>query len=1006
MVIDRRTAEKYRPGRYPHFLNWPANRDIFKNPPDDFRPAAYWFWSREVNTEDFRSKLQEMRDAGLVSFWIQPRLGYPIEKYLSEEYFVQYRAALDIAAELDMYVGIYDDYNWITGHCGGRTVKGHDEFRESQIFWVEVPLENGLPQGPVEISGIKNLLAMGHKEAMPWLYEGGEYCWGEWKLLRAFTYERDQQILCNTVKNVTGQISLDSVENNNCKFTAEGSFNKEATHLMVVASARCLSSRMIDYLSYGAVKRFIEVGYDPYYENLQDYWDMIWAMFIDEPYTGLYRWDQMTGDLGTALMYNEDFLQEFQKNRGYDILDRFYALIFPAGSKTDRWRSQFYESYAERVQRTFFAQLRAWCNEHGVRLVGHELMTQLNGHWGFTTTSGFDVVANFGADYFGMGRFKDTSVTDSGSFDKNLSAKLASSIAHVLGKNGSMLEQYTPGFETDKDAPSARGDWNVSAHMVKHQMDFYALQGLSQFLWHGYFQSNDTTEDNRALYSQRFDFPPGINYEPWFRYFNNMAQRNARLAYFLSLGKHKAPAAVLYPLRTYWSKGRAHLFSREGAFLNENLNRLQCDYDLVDEENLLEAEIEDGALVLRDERYELLVLPAVSTLQDERVVEKIEDFARAGGAILFSGGLPNATQAGGQDESISKRLRDLVGGRVVYLETPLSEMEDGLAVLDSVLTNLGVRSLHIMANDVREWGTFYCLREDSHGYYLGILSDGAEEKAIQVVLPDVWGLPELWDIDTGETSPWVQHEQTKEGLVISLTLPPWGVGCLRIKKGCSGLQLSTNGKVVRSEQQAAGEWIISLEVEDNQACSAALRNLPSDSVLSIIELGKEIPVDLIYDKDTVQFQIPHRKLPDGVSASSSWDLVTEDGRTLAVSSDCGWEKQGLSDYSGGATYSQIINIPEELVCEHLRLVPSSVYHTMEVKLNGEEQGVRAWPPYELPIGNVKPGMNKVEVFVTNTAGNAMYDGTHYDVEPKALSGIVGPVRLKPYRLITLKISNP
>ena len=84
-------------------------------------------------------------------------------------------------------------------------------------------------------------------------------------------------------------------------------------------------------------------------------------------------------------------------------------------------------------------------------------------------------------------------------------------------------------------------------------MDFYAIQGLTQFLWHGYFKATMWWGGHRSLF-KRFDFPPGINYEPWFRYFSWMSKRNARLAYFLSHGTHVAPVAVLYPMRTYWAR--------------------------------------------------------------------------------------------------------------------------------------------------------------------------------------------------------------------------------------------------------------------------------------------------------------------------------------------------------------------------------------------------------------------------------------------------------------------
>ena len=147
-------------------------------------------------------------------------------------------------------------------------------------------------------------------------------------------------------------------------------------------------------------------------------------------------------------------------------------------------------------------------------------------------------------------------------------------------------------------------------------------------------------DGNRALYSQRFDFPPGINYEPWFRYFSLMSARNARLAYFLSHGTHVAPAAVLYPLRTYWSRGREADFSREGGFFSEYLSRLHVDFDFIDERHLVAAPVEGGRLRIADETYQVVVLPAVTAFADEKAMAKLEEFVQAGGAVISAAAFP------------------------------------------------------------------------------------------------------------------------------------------------------------------------------------------------------------------------------------------------------------------------------------------------------------------------------------------------------------------------------
>jgi hypothetical protein len=1004
-----RNTDLARPGKYPTFRDWPSSEKLFQDPPDDFRPSVYWFWSREVDRSTFRERLTEMLDAGIKSFLIQPRLGYPMEKYLSQEYFDDYRAALDIARELGMHVGIYDDYNWITGHCGGRTVAVNDKFREAQVYWVEVPVDGGKVTETPQLTGISNMLTEGHTEGLPWIYENGVCHWGEWQVLGAFTYVRtDCGIEPSSVENVTAKTTIAEAAPSMCSFQVEGNVAADASHLLILASARSTTSRMIDYLSREAVEAFVQVGYDPYYQNLRDYWDLIWCIFLDEPYTGLYHWDQMVGDLGTSLMYNEDFLREFEELHGYDILDYLYALIWPAGENTARLRCDFYQTYAERAQRVFFDRLARWAHDHGLKFTGHELMTQLNHRWAFTGKGGFDVIANFGVDHFGIGALKDVSTTDSGSFGRHISAKLASSVAHIFGQDGSMLEQYTPGFETDHPAPGARGDWNITAETVKRQMDFYAVQGLTQFLWHGYFQSNDVTEDNRALHSQRFDFPPGINYEPWFRYFPEMAIGNARLAYFLSLGRHKAPVAMLYPMRTYWSKGWDDLFAKESGFLNEYLARLHYDYDFIDERNLLMAEIEDGSLRIADESYPILVLPAVSTLQNDAVVAKLEHFAQKGGAILFSGRLPNATQEDGESKSIKERMQRLLtmSERVFYISTPLSEDPEGITTLACYLDKLGERQVSIRTAGQEDLGIFYCKREDEDSLLLALMNDECKQKELEIILPGTKGIPELWDPATGEVIPWALYRQESDGLVINLTIEPVETLCLRITQATGGLHITKVIGRLQDCDQVPGTLVAGLELFSGQAGKLALAGARSDIKALGWENGELLPLEVSGKGAEAAIAIPARELAPALKLDSEWQLLLEDGRKREVTTEMGWEKQGLEDYSGAAWYVQEINIPVETVGEPLRLEFENVCHTVEVFVNGEACGGRPWPPYIVDISDtVRPGKNRLEIMVTNTAGNEMYHNTTYDINEKAPSGIIGEVRLVPYRWIEIEIKG-
>ncbi len=109
--------------------------DIFRKPPHAFMPSAYWFWHSVPDEATCRAQLADFKAQGFGTVLIQARLAMPIADYLSPSFIAAYQCAIAIAAELGLKIGIYDDYNWISGHAGGRTVAEHDHLRERHLFW-------------------------------------------------------------------------------------------------------------------------------------------------------------------------------------------------------------------------------------------------------------------------------------------------------------------------------------------------------------------------------------------------------------------------------------------------------------------------------------------------------------------------------------------------------------------------------------------------------------------------------------------------------------------------------------------------------------------------------------------------------------------------------------------------------------------------------------------------------------------------------------------------------
>ena len=71
--------------------------------------------------------------------------------------------------------------------------------------------------------------------------------------------------------------------------------------------------------------------------------------------------------------------------------------------------------------------------------------------------------------------------------------------------------------------------------------------------------------------------------------------------------------------------------------------------------------------------------------------------------------------------------------------------------------------------------------------------------------------------------------------------------------------------------------------------------------------------------------------------------------------------------------------------------------TLEVLVNGQRAAVRLWEPYEVELtDHLQPGDNTLELRVANTPINLL------EAVPRP-SGLAGPPRLVPYRLVTFAV---
>lgn len=134
----------------------------------------------------------------------------------------------------------------------------------------------------------------------------------------------------------------------------------------------CSHSRYINILDHKAVKRFLEVCYEPIVKEIPAAYQNAEAVFTDEPslQTAYFHGDETWP---YALAPWVDGLPEaFEEKYEYSLLP-YLPLIFEGRSNAYPVRIHFYELIGDLIADAYTRQISEWCRAHGGRFSGHYL---------------------------------------------------------------------------------------------------------------------------------------------------------------------------------------------------------------------------------------------------------------------------------------------------------------------------------------------------------------------------------------------------------------------------------------------------------------------------------------------------------------------------------------------------------------------------------------------------------------------------------------------------------
>ena len=316
-------------------------------------------------------------------------------------------------------------------------------------------------------------------------------------------------------------------------------------------------------------------------------------------------------------LWSPQFAEEFKRRKGYDIMPELAALFKDTGPRTPKIRLDYNDVMVALSEKGFFKPVFDWHQQRGMML-GCD-------HGGRGSN-----VADFG-DYFRTQRWNQGPGSDQPGLGKNLiKAKVASSIAHLYQRPRVWLEgYYSSGWGTTSagvvDATFA--DFVMGYNLLSLHGMYYATHG-------GYWEWA----------------PPDNTFRmPYWKHLRGFMDCVQRLSYLLSQGHHRCDVAILYPVAPMEAGMDGKEAVSQAFDTGEKLYAQSVDFDFMDFESLARAKIVGKELHVAGEVYRVLVLPAMKAVRHS-TLQKALEFKRAGGIVLATGALPEASDRIGRDD--------------------------------------------------------------------------------------------------------------------------------------------------------------------------------------------------------------------------------------------------------------------------------------------------------------------------------------------------------------------
>jgi len=582
-------------------------RSDFVNPPLRFRSRPLWFWNdTHVTAAEVEAQLQAHRDqsgyGGLAPLPFGPSF---TPKYLSEEYFALYGAAVKKAKELGMFLTLYDEYGFPSGSGGANMGDGIPRFKnqypESTLKRLDKLEEDvtgpGAYSRPLPSGTLMSIVAMNTR-----------------------TQER---------VDLTGKVRQGSISWS----VPKGSW-KIMTFVCVLDG-----DANVDYLEPNQVAKFIGMVYQPYYEKFsKDFGSTVSGAFYDEP--TMYR--------GQGRIWTDRFNERFLATYGFSPTPYYPALWYDIGPQTQAARNALFGFRAELYASGYMKTIQDWCTAHGgISLLGHQDQENIKNPVGVS------------GDLMKCYKYQDIPGIDKIGWNNDPEGyyKIVTSVAYNWDKAQVMTETY-----------GAMGNlgWDRLYAIVMEQYAKGINGFIPHGVWYNLGRVTYLPELSyrNPLYASGLS-----DYNAYIGRLNVLLQATGRhvadIAVLYPIATLQAGYHFDGPLSPYF--GGVNVPEADYVHLGELLATQVCrDFTFIHPEVLDErCSVKGNRITLNNrvnhEEYRVVILPGHRTIRWSNL-KKIKQFYDHGGKVIATGQLPYKSAEFGHDADVVATIKAMFPG--------------------------------------------------------------------------------------------------------------------------------------------------------------------------------------------------------------------------------------------------------------------------------------------------------------------------------------------------------